>query len=344
MTVGYLPQEVDLPVVAELHLAVMGVTPDLLACASEMRDLERKMPSATGRSGARARQPLCRGQPQVRHAARVRLLASARRRFCSGWGSRKRSLSKPVRTLSGGQKTRAALARLLLLSPDVLLLDEPTNHLDIRACDWLQEFLNSRYNGAALIVSHDQVLHGRGRQPSAGDRDRGVASYPGQLLQVRQAQGRADRGAAEALQGAEEGDRAARGGDPDAVLATGSSAGATARSSSSNAFERVELSSEKRTMAAHFTEAVRSGREVLRLSKLSKSYPGKELFAGLNYRGRARAEDRHRRAERQRQEHAAEDYRGAVGPDSGEVMLGHNVQPVYFAQEFDHLVRSQSRA
>ncbi len=63
----------------------------------------------------------------------------------------------PVRNLSGGQKTRLGLARLLIAEPDVLLLDEPTNHLDIEALEWLEGFLAS-YRGAVLMVSHDRVF------------------------------------------------------------------------------------------------------------------------------------------------------------------------------------------
>ena len=65
--------------------------------------------------------------------------------------------STPVAILSGGQKTRLGLARLLLIGPQLLLLDEPTNHLDIEALEWLESFLTS-YDGAVLIVSHDRTL------------------------------------------------------------------------------------------------------------------------------------------------------------------------------------------
>jgi ATP-binding cassette, subfamily F, member 3 len=67
------------------------------------------------------------------------------------------SLDTPVRFLSGGQKTRLMLARVLLEEPQLLLLDEPTNHLDIEMLEWLEDWLN-RFQGAALIVSHDRAF------------------------------------------------------------------------------------------------------------------------------------------------------------------------------------------
>ena len=62
-----------------------------------------------------------------------------------------------ISTLSGGQKTRLALARLLVRTPDVLVLDEPTNHLDTQSIEWLESFLKS-YQGTLLVISHDRQL------------------------------------------------------------------------------------------------------------------------------------------------------------------------------------------
>jgi ATP-binding cassette subfamily F protein 3 len=75
----------------------------------------------------------------------------------AGLGLEALPLDTPVATLSGGQKTRLGLARLLLQDPHLLLLDEPTNHLDIQALEWLEEWL-ARYRGGALIVSHDRTF------------------------------------------------------------------------------------------------------------------------------------------------------------------------------------------
>ena len=78
-------------------------------------------------------------------------------RILTGLGFGKEEYQKPLNILSGGQRTRAVLARLLLSNPDLLLLDEPTNHLDIQAMEWLEGFLKN-WEGAALMVSHDRYF------------------------------------------------------------------------------------------------------------------------------------------------------------------------------------------
>ena len=65
------------------------------------------------------------------------------------------SYDTPINSLSGGQKTKIALAKILLQAPGLLILDEPTNHLDMNVLSWLEDYLKS-YQGALLIVSHDR--------------------------------------------------------------------------------------------------------------------------------------------------------------------------------------------
>jgi ATP-binding cassette subfamily F protein 3 len=85
---------------------------------------------------------------------------------------------KPVKILSGGQKTRALLGRLLLESPDLLVLDEPTNHLDIQAVEWLEDWINE-WPGALLIVSHDRYFMDRTVNTLWELRSRRVEAYHG---------------------------------------------------------------------------------------------------------------------------------------------------------------------
>ena len=79
-------------------------------------------------------------------------------RILGGLGFSESDFNFPIRVLSGGQKSRATLAKLLLEAPDLLLFDEPTNHLDIKGIEWLENYLNIEYNGAVLVVSHDRYF------------------------------------------------------------------------------------------------------------------------------------------------------------------------------------------
>lgn len=78
-------------------------------------------------------------------------------RVLKGLGFTEEDYSKPIDILSGGQKTRVALCKLLLTKPDILLLDEPTNHLDLEAIEWLEDYLKS-YKGSIVIISHDRYF------------------------------------------------------------------------------------------------------------------------------------------------------------------------------------------
>lgn len=339
-TIGYLPQEVDLPGTLPLHLAVTGVTPEILACASELADLEKKIHAASGEQA----QALGNRYAEVSH--RFDTLHGfdyqvQARAILLGLGFVDSDFNKPVQQLSGGQKTRAALAKLLLLSPDILLLDEPTNHLDIQACDWLQEFLQTRYQGAALIVSHDRYFLDQ-VVSKVVEIDRGTAfTYKGNYSQF-------SRQKAEMIEEQqklykEQQKEIAR---IEAAIQTLFSHRKFSRRDNKikqlERMERIERVRDQATVSVSLTATVRSGREVIRLSKLSKSYPGKELFSEADF-----VVERGQKI-------------GVVGPngsgkttllkiiaeretaDSGEVIIGHNVNPVYFAQEFDHLVPSRT--
>src|SRR5665647_3386242 len=79
------------------------------------------------------------------------------REVLAGLGLTAEDLSRPVTSLSGGERMRVSLARLIVQRPDLLLLDEPTNHLDTQAMEWLEEYLQ-KYSGAVLLISHDRYF------------------------------------------------------------------------------------------------------------------------------------------------------------------------------------------
>ncbi len=115
-------------------------------------------------------------------------------RVLEGVGLARALWDRPVGDLSGGQKHRAQIARLLLTDASVLLLDEPTNHLDVSGMEFLEGWLVERktsVNLSALVVSHDRRFLERRRGPHRGGRERQARGLPGRLRDVPQAEGRA---------------------------------------------------------------------------------------------------------------------------------------------------------
>jgi ATP-binding cassette subfamily F protein 3 len=154
LTIGYLPQEAMLQGTHSLWQECLEAIPELLDLESELARLEAAMGDPGQAEEALERYgPLQRtfeGQGGYEYETRIR-------QTLGGLGFDPGDFHRPITQLSGGQRTRALLARLLLSRPDLLVLDEPTNHLDIRAVEWLEGYL-SQWEGAALIVSHDRYF------------------------------------------------------------------------------------------------------------------------------------------------------------------------------------------
>ncbi|HWQ83945.1 MAG TPA: ABC-F family ATP-binding cassette domain-containing protein [Anaerolineales bacterium] len=154
LKLGYLPQEAALDSRHTLWDECLNALADLRAMESELRELEHQMSSPDLAEDALIRY----GKLQVTFENLGGYTYETRiRQILTGLGFETTDFQRPITQLSGGQRTRAVLARLLLSGPDILILDEPTNHLDIRAVEWLEGYL-SQWAGAVLIVSHDRYF------------------------------------------------------------------------------------------------------------------------------------------------------------------------------------------
>ncbi|MDX2034210.1 MAG: ABC-F family ATP-binding cassette domain-containing protein [Blastocatellia bacterium] len=153
---GVLQQHVDFSGAETLMDAALGVFEKLHVLEARMRELEHAMTEATGDELDRVMHEYSEAQQTFEQEGGF-LIHARTESVLLGLGFTKEDFDKRAESLSGGEKNRLGLARLLLLEPDILLLDEPTNHLDVEAVEWLEEFL-SAYKSAYLIISHDRFF------------------------------------------------------------------------------------------------------------------------------------------------------------------------------------------
>ncbi len=155
-TVGYLKQQPLSDSDKTIYEELLTVKEDILQLEDKMRHLEQDMKTASGQALEDLMNAYHRATTEFEqkdgYAYKSELTG-----VLKGLGFPEEDFERKISTLSGGQKTRVALGRLLLSKPELLLLDEPTNHLDITSIQWLETFLLN-YNGTIVLVSHDRYF------------------------------------------------------------------------------------------------------------------------------------------------------------------------------------------
>ncbi len=155
-TIGYLEQNPILDSENTIYDELMSVKNYLLVMEQDIRRMEQEMKNKNGEELASLMSQYARLTTRFEMENGYAYQSELTGRL-KGLGFEESEYHKAIHTLSGGQKTRVALGKLLLLSPDIILLDEPTNHLDMNAIRWLENYL-AAYKGSVLIVSHDRYF------------------------------------------------------------------------------------------------------------------------------------------------------------------------------------------
>ena len=155
-TLGYLSQHQEMSLDTSIYDELLEIKRPIIELEQQMRTVEANMKKVSGSELDELLATYTRisheFEQQNGYAYKSEIVG-----VLKGLGFTEEDFTRPANALSGGQKTRVSLGKLLLLKPDILLLDEPTNHLDMDSIAWLENFL-SHYNGALIIVSHDRYF------------------------------------------------------------------------------------------------------------------------------------------------------------------------------------------
>lgn len=159
-SIGYLSQHLDLDSGRNIYDEMLSVFQNLIDLENRIISLENKMNEPYDESNASYHNKLINDYTLAQELYEKRggyTYKAEISKVIKGLGFTENDYDKIISTLSGGQKTRVALCKLLLIKPDIILLDEPTNHLDLAAIEWLEEYLKS-YKGTVITISHDRYF------------------------------------------------------------------------------------------------------------------------------------------------------------------------------------------
>ncbi|MGJ4970697.1 MULTISPECIES: ABC-F family ATP-binding cassette domain-containing protein [unclassified Bradyrhizobium] len=331
VSIGYFNQDVGEMSGRSAVAEVMDGAGPVSSVAAELKELEAAMadPDRADEMDdiiARYGEVLARFEELDGYA-----LDSRAREALAGLGFSEEMMDKDVGLLSGGWKMRVALARILLMRPDVMLLDEPSNHLDLESLIWLEHFLKG-YEGALLMTSHDREFINRiinkVIEIDAGQ----LTTYSGdydfyeqqRALNEKQQQAQYERQQAMLAKEIKFIERF--------KARASHAAQVQSRVKKLDKIERVEPPKRRQTVAFDFLPAPRSGEDVVALKNVSKSYGSRRIYDGLDFMIRRRERWCVMGVNGAGKSTLLKLVAGSAEPDDGSVTIGGSVKMGYFAQ------------
>lgn len=333
-SVGYLAQNQEYDSKRTILEEMQDAKPEILDLEKRIAELSEKMNHAQGNELKQYIKQFDSAQHRFEqlngYAYQSELVG-----VLKGLGFENEDFSKSISSLSGGEKTRVALAKMLLTAPDLIILDEPTNHLDLNAIHWLEGYL-AQYHGAVLIVAHDRYFLDKIVTKVIEIRQTKAMVYSGNYTAYSQKrQAILDTRLKHYL------NQQAEIKHQEEVIAKlrqfnreKSIKRAESREKQLDKMERIEKPALENTeMKLLFTPCIQSGKDVLSVENLSKSFDNTTLFHNISF-------------ELKRGEHVAIIGDNGTGkttilkilnelllPDSGSFTLGTNVEIGYYDQE-----------
>ena len=331
---GYLSQYQEEDASCNIYDYVIGARPEILEAEERLAQMEEQM-ALLSENEIHSHMESYEKRRHIFSAMGGDSYRSEAVGVLKGLGFSEDEFSKDVSKLSGGQKTRAALSRLLLKKPDILFLDEPINHLDIAAIEWLEGFLKN-YQGAVIIVAHDRYFLDRVVSRILDLSEHGIRDYKGNYTEfVRQKE------IYLVARNSEYEKQQKKIAHEKAVIEKlrrfnreKSIKRAESRVKKLDKIELIEKPVEENdSMSLSLSSGKRSGEDVLDITGLSKSYSDRSLFSDIDIhitRGERVALIGENGIGKST---ILKIINGQVPADSGTVMIGANVSIGYYDQE-----------
>ena len=331
ISIGYFSQDVGEMSGRSAVAEVMDGAGPVSVVAAELRELEAAMADP---DKADEMDDIIARYGEVQHQFEELdgyALDGRAREALSGLGFSQEMMDGDVGKLSGGWKMRVALARILLMRPDVMLLDEPSNHLDLESLIWLEQFLKG-YEGALLMTSHDREFINRIINKVVEIDGGQLTSYSGnyefyeqqRALSDKQQQAQFERQQAMLAKEIKFIERFKARASHEAQVQS--------RVKKLDKIERVEPPRRRQTVAFEFQPAPRSGEDVVSLKNVHKAYGSKRIYDGLDFMIRRRERWCVMGINGAGKSTLLKLVAGSTEPDDGAVAVGGSVKMGYFAQ------------